>query len=152
VLHLPASVGGDALVTTYPAPVKPIGPGKARVLVAHTANVAPADIQVDGQVVFTNVANGEFATADLPAGEHVVALFPTGETSDPILGPLTVDLAARSLTMVYAVGNPETDSMDLVAHTAELAADGTLVPRMINTGSAGLAADVRVVAFGRSSS
>ena len=72
------------------------------------------------QVVFENVANGEFATADVPAGEHVVALFPTGETSDPILGPLTVDLAPRSLTMVYAVGNPETDSMDLVAHTAEL--------------------------------
>ena len=140
VLHLPASVDGDALVTTYPAPVKPIGPSKARVLVAHTANVAPADIQVDGKVVFENVANGEYATADLPAGEHVVALFPTGETTDPILGPLTVDLAARSLTMVYAVGNPETDSMDLVAHTAELAADGSLVPRMIDTGSAGLAA------------
>ena len=48
VLHLPASVGGAALVTTYPAPVEPIGPGKARVLVAHTATVAPADIQVDG--------------------------------------------------------------------------------------------------------
>ena len=140
VLHLPASVGGEALVTTYPAPVEPIGPGKARVLVAHTATVAPADIQVDGKVVFENVANGEFATADVPAGEHVVALFPTGETSDPILGPLTVDLAPRSLTMVYAVGNPETDSMDLVAHTAELAADGTLVPQMIDTGSAGLAA------------
>ena len=152
VLHLPASVGGDALVTTYPAPVKPIGPSKARVLVAHTANVAPADIQVDGKVVFENVANGEYATAYLPAGEHVVALFPTGETTNPILGPLTVDLAPRSLTMVYAVGNPDTDSMDLVAHTAELAADGSLVPRMINTGSAGLAADVRVVPFGRSTS
>ncbi len=148
VLHLPASVGGDALVTTYPAPVKPIGPSKARVLVAHTANVAPADIQVDGKVVFENVANGEYATADLPAGEHVVALFATGETTDPILGPLTVDLAPRSLTMVYAVGNPETDSMDLVAHTAELAADGSLVPRMIDTGSAGLAGEVRVTPFG----
>ena len=41
VLHLPASVGGDALVTTYPAPVEPIGPGKARVLVAHTATWLP---------------------------------------------------------------------------------------------------------------
>jgi hypothetical protein len=152
VLHLPASVDGAALVTTYPAPVEPIGPSKARVLVAHTATVAPADIQVDGQVVFENVANGEFATADVPAGEHVVALFPTGETTDPILGPLTVELAPRSLTMVYAVGDPETDSMDLVAHSADLAADGTLVPSTIDTGSAGLASDVRVLPFGRSPS
>jgi hypothetical protein len=102
--------------------------------------------------VFENVANGEYATADLPAGKHVVALCASGKTTNPILGPLTVDLTARTLTMVYAVGNPDTDSMDLVAHTAELAADGSLVPRMINTGSAGLAADVRVVPFGRSTS
>ena len=52
MLHLPASVGGDAVVTAYPTPVEPIGPGKARVLVAHTATVAPADVQVDGKVVF----------------------------------------------------------------------------------------------------
>ena len=39
-------------MTAYPTPVEPIGPGKARVLVAHTATVAPADVQVDGKVVF----------------------------------------------------------------------------------------------------
>ncbi len=54
--------------------------------------------------------------------------------------------------MVYAVGNPETDTMDLVAHSADLAADGSLVPSLIDTGSAGLASDVRVVPFGRASS
>jgi hypothetical protein len=152
VLHLPASVGAAAVVTAYQTPVEPIGPGKARVLVAHTATVAPADIQVDGKVVFSNIANGEFATADVPAGKHVVALFPTGETTDPILGPLTVELAPRTVTMVYAVGDPADDSMDLVAHSARLAADGTLVPSMISTGSAGLASDVRVTPFGRPAS
>ena len=77
VVHLPAEVGGDAVVSRYPTPLDPIGPQKARVLVAHTATVAPADVRVDGQVVFTNIANGEYATADVPAGDHVVALLAT---------------------------------------------------------------------------
>jgi hypothetical protein len=148
VLHLPASVGGAALVTSYSTPDGPIGPDKARVLVAHTATVAPADVKVDGTVVFTNIANGEFATADVPAGEHVVALLPTGQETDPILGPLTVTLEPQTVTMVYAMGNPDDDSMSLVAHSADLAADGSVVPSSIGTGSAGLAADVSVTPFG----
>jgi hypothetical protein len=152
VLHLPASVGGAAVVTSYQTPTDPIAPGKARVLVAHTATVAPADVRVDGQVVFTNIANGEFATADVPAGKHVAALLPTGESGPVILGPLTVDLTAQTITMVYALGNPADDSMSLVAHVARLASDGSLVPATIATGSAGLAADVRVHPFGRTPS
>ena len=147
VVHLPASVGDDAVGSSYRTPDDPIGPGKARVLVAHTATVAPADVRVDGQVVFTNIANGEFATADVPAGKHVVALLPTGETSNPILGPLTVDVAARTATMVYAIGNPEDSSMQLVAHTVPLAADGSVTPGGIATGSAGLVAEWRVFTF-----
>ena len=148
VLHLPASVGGDAVVTSYQTPTEPIGPDKARVLVAHTATVAPADVRVDGQVVFTNIANGEFATADVPAGEHVVALLPTGESGPPILGPLTVDLTAGTISMVYALGNPADDTMTLVAHSTRLADDGSLVPETIATGSAGLAADIELHPFG----
>ena len=92
VLHLPADVGGDPVVHSYAAPAGPIGPGKARVLLAHTATVAPADVEVDGQTVFTNIANGEFADADVPEGSIRVALLPSGAAgADPILGPLDVD-------------------------------------------------------------
>ncbi len=139
VLHRPAAVGGDPVVNVYRTPRKPIGPGKARVVLAHTATVAPADVRVDGQVVFTNIANGEFAEADVPAGTHKVELLPSGQTGSPILGPLDVALKARTVTMVYAVGNPSNGSMDVIAHTATIAADGTVVPDTIDTGSAGLA-------------
>jgi hypothetical protein len=147
VLHLPADVGGEPVVHSYAAPAGPIGPGKARVLLAHTATVAPADVEVDGQTVFTNIANGEFADADVPEGSIEVALLPSGASgADPILGPLDVALEARTLSMIYAYGNPRDGSMNVIAHTVDLAADGSVRPSRIDTGAAGLA-DGPVTAF-----
>ena len=147
VLHKPASVKGAPVVSTYQTPLSPIGPEKARVLLAHTATVAPADVRVDGKVVFTNIANGEYADADLPAGAHRVALLPTGIKTNPLLGPLTLTLRPRTATMVYAVGSPSNGSMDAIVHEVPVRADGSAVPRSINTGSAGRAARAQVVAF-----
>ena len=149
VLHLPAAVSGTPVVNTYATPLKAIGPGKARVLLAHTATVAPADVQLDGKIVFTNIANGEFAEADVPAGAHRVALLPTGG-GKPILGPIDVDLSPRTVTMVYAVGRPSNGSMKVIAHADQLAPDGTVVPDKIMTGSAGLAALLPVAPFASS--
>ena len=138
VLHLPAEAGGEPVVHSYRAPTGPIGPGKARVMLAHTATVAPADVEVDGETVFTNIANGEFADADVPEGTIEVALLPSGSAGDPLLGPLDVTLEASTLSMIYAYGNPRNGSMNVIAHTATLAADGTVRPSRIDTGSAGL--------------
>ena len=149
VLHRPAAVDGQPVVSSYGTPTEPIGPGKARVLVAHTATVAPADVRVDGQTVFTNIANGEFATADVPAGTHEVELLPTGSTTQPILGPIDLTVAAGTVSMVYAVGNPRDGSMEVILHSGRLSADGSVVPDTIRTGSAGLLAGLRVRAFPR---
>jgi hypothetical protein len=147
VVHLPAAVGGAPVVNAYRTPRAPIAPGKARVLIAHTATVAPADVRVDGKVVFHDIANGEYATADLAAGAHTVALLPAGATGNPILGPLHVDLQAGTVTMVYAVGNPRNGSMNAISHTAQLTSNGAVVPETIDTGSAGLAAGLTVHPF-----
>jgi hypothetical protein len=147
VVHLPAAVDGAPVVNSYRTPQSPIAPGKARVLIAHTATVAPADVRVDGKVVFRDIANGEYATADVPAGGHSVALLPTGLTKNPILGPLHVDLKAGTVTSVYAVGNPRDGSMNVIAHTATLSSNGAVVPESIDTGRVGLAAGVKVHPF-----
>ena len=110
---------GDPVVHSYDAPTGAIGPDKARVVLAHTATVAPADVRVNGETVFTNIANGEFAEAELPSGTHEVALLPTGQTADPILGPVDVALDSRTLSMIYAYGNPRDGSMNVIAHTAD---------------------------------
>ncbi len=148
VLHRPASTRGGPVVSVYRTPRRPIGPGKARVLLAHTATVAPADVEVDGTVVFTDIANGEFAQADLPAGTHRVSLLPTGATTNPLLGPLELSLAPATATMVYAVGTPSDGSMDVIVHTVRLATDGSVAPTRIDTGSGGRAAHLRVHPFG----
>jgi hypothetical protein len=147
VVHLPAQVGGSPVVNSYRTPLAPIAPGKARVLIAHTATVAPADVRVDGTVVFQDIANGEYATADLAVGSHTVALLPAGQAGPPILGPLQLGLAPGTVTMVYAVGNPRTRSMNVILHKVALSSNGAATPASIDTGSAGLAADLPVHVF-----
>ncbi|HET6937059.1 MAG TPA: DUF4397 domain-containing protein [Nocardioides sp.] len=147
VVHRPAEVGGTPVVSVYPTDEEPIAAGKARVLLAHTATTAPADVVVDGQTVFTNIANGEFAQGDLPAGAHQVSLLPAGVTGKPILGPLDVTLKAGTITSVYAVGNPKDGSMNVIVRTLGGTATGGAPPSGVDTGSAGLVGGVHVWTF-----
>ncbi|WP_243058464.1 DUF4397 domain-containing protein [Nocardioides sp. SR21] len=138
VLHLPAEDGGDPVADIYQVSTTALAPDTARVLVAHTATVPPADVRVDGKTVFENIANGEFAVADVPAGPHSAELVPAGTTQDPILGPLDVDLPAGTVTMVYAVGSPQNGSMNVITHQEQARTASTVRPRVIATGTAGL--------------
>lgn len=149
VLHLPASPTGAPVVNSYRTPLTPIGPDKARVLLAHTATVAPADVSFDGKVVFTQIANGEFAEADVPAGAHRVSLLPSGERRHPFFGPVSVTLPPLTVTMVFAIGDPTNGSMSAITDRVTLTADGSQAPRAIDTGSGGFAAMFRVHPFGR---
>lgn len=147
VLHRPAAVGGDPVVSSYPSPLDALGPDKARVILAHTATTAPADVRVDGETVFTNIANGEYAQADVASGAHQVALYPSGLDADPILGPLDVQLRPGTLTSVYAVGNPSAGAMGVVVRRSQVGAATTTAPTRIETGSAGLVGDLVVSPF-----
>jgi Domain of unknown function (DUF4397) len=147
VVHLPAQVGGSPVVNSYRTPMSPIAPGKARVLIAHTATVAPADVRVDGTVVFHDIANGEYATADIAAGAHTVSLLPAGLDHRPILGPLQLSLQPGTVTMVYAVGNPRNGSMNVILHRTSLSSNGAAAPVSIDTGSVGLVAGTPVRQF-----
>ncbi|MBA2739190.1 MAG: DUF4397 domain-containing protein [Nocardioidaceae bacterium] len=142
VLHRPASVDGQPTVTVYRNPVGPVAGDKGRVMVAHTATVPPADITVDGQVVFANIANGEFATAEVPVGNHKVSIVPTGRTSPVLLGPIDLSAQPRTLTQVFAVGQPAGGSMDVVVQTLPLEIRGSAEPDKVETGSAGLASEL----------
>ena len=59
-------------------PVK-VPNGKARLVVSHVAAVPPADILVNGQVLFANIANGESLELVVPVATYKVSIVPSKE-------------------------------------------------------------------------
>ncbi len=144
VLHRSASGAATPVVTTYRDPLSGVPADTGRVLVAHTAAAPAADVELDGEVAFADVANGEFATANVPAGNHQVRVLPAGRAAPVLLGPIDLDTPAETLTAVYAFGDPATEGMDVVVHRQQLTARGSSAPAEIATGNAGLVSGVLV--------
>jgi hypothetical protein len=98
--------------------------------------------------VFADIANGESATVDVPAGRHLVALVPSGQPGPAVLGPLRVGVAAGTVTMVYAAGGAPAGALHAIVHTMAVGAAGGAAPGSVHTGTVGLARDLRVRVFG----
>ena len=138
VLHWPADSTDQPEATVFENDVDPVASNKARLTVAHTAVVPPADILADGAVLFSNIANGEFVTADVPAAIYTVAVVPTGQKKDPLLGPLDLPVEAGKLTRVFAIGEPSEGSMDAVVQVLPVGKAGSPAPGSVDAGAAGL--------------
>ncbi len=138
VLHWPADIAKKPVVTVFNNDLAAVGTDKGRLTVAHTAVVPPADVRVDEKVLFANIANGEFVTAEVPGGTYSVDVVPTGETKNPLLGPVDLPVKAGVLTRVFAIGQPSNGSMDAVVQVLPLANDGSPAPGKVDAGSAGL--------------
>jgi hypothetical protein len=148
VLHRPAAVRGAPVVTSFRTPLQSIKAGRGRVMVAATASLVPADVRIDHRVVSDNIANGEAVTIDVAAGHHRVALVPSGQAGPAVVGPLDVDVAAGTVTMVYAAGGRSGSEARTILHTVALGSGGEAAPGRVHTGSAGLARDLPVRVFG----
>lgn len=142
VIHQPASPTGAPVITSYPNKLNSIPADKAALRVAHTAAVGPADIRVNGQVLFRNVANGESLDVVVPAATYKVEIVPTGATSPVVLGPLDLPVKAGYLTRVFAVGAPSQKTMTVAVGTIKLPAAGSGKPKLVNTGTGGQAAEL----------
>ncbi len=137
VVHMSTSATEDTVVTVFANDMTAVPADKASLTVAHTAAVPPADILVDGQVLFANVANGESLNLVVPVDTYEVQIVPTGETSPAILGPLDLTVEGGSLNRVYAVGDPENQTMNVAVHVIDLEDTGSDAPDMVNTGTGG---------------
>lgn len=137
VLHLPSSAGGDPVLTVFDNDLSAVPADKASLTVAHTAAVPPADVVVDGEVLFANVATGESLNLVVPVETYSVEIVPTGESSPVIFGPVDLPVEGGSLNRVFAVGDPEEDSMNVVVHVLDVDEEGSEAPEVVNTGTGG---------------
>ncbi len=140
VAHLRSDSSMTATITAYRNDVAQVGPGKLRLSVAHTAAAPPADIKVNGDVLFSNIANGETLAVVVPAATYRMEIVPTGTEGKPILGPVRLVLMKGTLTRVFAIGNVTTGKVDAVMHTLAVQTTGAAAPRSVPTGDGGQAA------------
>lgn len=146
VLHLTTTAGDPAVVTQFDNDLTGIPSDKASLTVAHTAAVPPADIRVDGKVLFANVANGESLNLVVPAGSYSVDIVPAGQSAPVVFGPANLTVQGGSLNRVYAVGDPAAKTMNVAVHVLTVPQSGSAQPTMIDTGSGGSAVILQLLA------
>ncbi|GAA1478343.1 hypothetical protein GCM10009623_27890 [Nocardioides aestuarii] len=125
VIHLPVDASKDPVVTSFANDLAPVADGKTRLSIAHTAAVGPADIKVDGDVLFADVASGEELTVAVPADTYRVAVVPAATDDPPVLGPVDLPLRAATYTRVFAIGVAARGTMDAVVHELPVSVKGS---------------------------
>lgn len=92
--------------------------GQARLTVRHVAAAPAVDILAGGSPAVEGLTNPDEATLNLAAGTVSAAVALAG-TTDPVLGPVDIQLAEGTLTVVYAWGSAEDGTLDLAVQTIE---------------------------------
>jgi hypothetical protein len=144
VAHLDAD--GTAVLSTFENNTETTATGEARLTLRHTAEAAAVDLIIGDQRPIEGATNGQSAEIELAAGALTDAqIAPTGGVA--IAEIATLDLAANTNTIVYAVGSVDDDTLDFVVQIVDFAVATTtttvagsstttsVVPTGVNTGS-----------------
>ncbi|MBB3327661.1 DUF4397 domain-containing protein [Microlunatus antarcticus] len=140
VVHLPGGGSTEPTVTVFRNDTSSVPRGKAELVVAHTATVPAADVRVNGKVLFSNIANGEALNLTVPVATYKVAITPTGKTSPVYLGPVSLTVKGGAVNRVYALGDPDNNTMNVAVHVLATGSSGSERPKKVDTGSGGEAA------------
>jgi hypothetical protein len=135
IAHL--SEDGTPTITPFVNDVSATPAGQGRLVVRHTAAAPAVDVLAGGSPVFSGLANPNEESAELPAGTVSASVAAAG-TTDPVIGPADVPVQAGQVTIVYAIGSLEDDSLDVLVQT--LPAEGSAAPSGVPAGSGGQAA------------
>ncbi|HEU5084821.1 MAG TPA: DUF4397 domain-containing protein [Acidimicrobiales bacterium] len=134
IAHLDAE--GTPTLAVFENDTSSIAAGKGRLTVRHTAAAPAVDVLANGQAAFTNLANPNEATADLPVGTISASVVPTGATEPVVIGPADLTIADGSSLIVYAVGSLDGESLTVLTETID--GLGT-APTAVDTGNSPIA-------------
>jgi hypothetical protein len=127
-------------IAVLPDDLSAVPAGKTRLVVTHGIAGPPADIRVNGKVLFRSVANGESLSVVVPAGTYRVAAVATlgGRT---LLPEATLPVKAGTLTRAVAIGAPDS-APDVLVHVLPIPGptSGDRMPSHVRTGGGGQAA------------
>ncbi|QKV80307.1 DUF4397 domain-containing protein [Amycolatopsis sp. Hca4] len=143
VAHL--DTAAKPALTAFVNDVSRTAPGKARLVVRHTAAAPAVDVRAGGKPVFPGLTNPKEAMADLPAGT-VSADVTLAGTGTVVLGPKDLALAPGTETIVYAIGSADAKTLTLAAQTIK---NLGAAPSSMPTGNGGLAADTGTGSWAR---
>ncbi|MGL4174133.1 MAG: DUF4397 domain-containing protein [Actinomycetota bacterium] len=107
---------GKPALNAFANPTTAVPSDMERVVVRHTAAAPAVDVLAGGDPIIEGLANPKEKSLMVPAGSVDVAVAPAGST-DPVLGPLTLDLKGGSTTVVYAIGSLEAENLTAVTQT-----------------------------------
>ena len=129
IAHLDAD--GAPALAVFQNDTSAIAAGSGRIVVRHAAEAPAVDVKANGDVAFSNIANGGEASADLPAGTISAEVVPTGADEPVVIGPADLPITEGSSLIVYAVGSVNS-SVEVITESIS-GLGGT--PTVINTGT-----------------
>lgn len=109
---------GTPILSAFVNDVSQTAAGEARLTVRHAAAAPAVDVRAGGAAVIEGLTNPDEQVLDLPAGTVSADVVLAG-TEDVVLGPVDLDLAEGTSTIVYAWGSAEEGSLDLAVQTID---------------------------------
>jgi Domain of unknown function (DUF4397) len=138
VAHL--TEAGQPGLNLFPNPTSRTPEGQAGVTVRHTAAAPAVDVRAGGQVIVPGLTNPNEASLFVPAGTVSADVVLAG-TSTVAIGPASLNLAAGTRYIVYAVGNADA-GYTLLTQTYEVGTSSSAPPHSVPSGDGSSAGTV----------
>ena len=128
---------GEPTFSVFRDDVGPVGAGRSRVVVRHTAAAPAIDIALDGQPAAADLANGDERAAEVAADTYEVSVSEAG-SGDELASPEQVPFAEGTANFMYLIGSRQDQSLKWLAQREDQLAQA---PGAVQTGNSGLAED-----------